>query len=280
MAEPELDTSPDFSHDDLPEGEPALPAIPRPVTSRVNMALWTEPRVRVLVVGAVLVLLIGLGLGFESYTLWARERDLIKSGTPVTATVIEANGSKLQQRQRWQSDLLLEFETGGKKVRSLVGLAVQPKKDDLYIVPGDKVDVRIDAAGVAADPAFGQPKGLIDPKYVTNKVDPDPLLNELFVPLIMVFIAAAIGAAAVVGVNRRKVVWKTGTLQPAVLLGTGQSAIAPLARAARCYLVESRDKSSTTVYLPARSIHKEGDVIWVIAPARGKGPVLLAATYA
>ncbi len=280
MADSEEDYSASHDEADLPEGEPALPHVPRPVTSRVSMALWTEPRVRVLVVGAVLVLLIGLGLGVQSYALWARERDLITSGTLVTATVIEANGSKLQQRQRWQSDLLLEFDAGGKKVRSLVGLAVQPKKDDLFILPGDAVSVRIDGPGITADPAFAQPNGLINPKYVTNKVEPDPLLHELFVPLIMVVIAMAVGAVAFLAVARRRAVWKTGTLQPAVLLGMGQSAIAPLARAARCYLVESRDKSSTTVYLPARSVHKEGDVIWVVAPARGRGPVLLAATYA
>ena len=244
---------------------------PRELTKLVRRRTWTEPRVRM---GW------GLGLGVLFLTLyvvgtqaatWFSERRLINNGTAVEATIDAAHSQVVGNVTKGRpmppdSEAELSFDWNGarQKVRGQLPEFMEQKKN---VVVGETVTLHVDPD---------------DPAKWTSRTKPAPLLSRQLIgvsvglPVVLVLIVLAV-------LKQRRVVeiYRNGRASNALVVGLGQSAVAPRAKALRCTPVETNDKRVFNVYLPAGAAPvTPGDVVSVLRPADKPEPAYAVAWFA
>ncbi len=244
---------------DDPTLPPPPPPAPRPLTPLAARRAWTEPTVRRWwLLAAAVLLAIG---AYAADRLAARhtENRLIESGVAVPAHVVRTVAHATPGQTALADDVVdVTFDWHG-----------QP-------TPGSGTLTRSTLIGatipIHVDPA--------DPTVWTDQAEPTPLLNALFVGLLLLPLVPALGAIA--WADRRAVAraYRLGRPALAVVADRRQVPIAPMSFAVRCSLRDGTDRRLRTVYVPhaGRTLAK-GDDLWVIVPAR-RGRWLAALWFA
>jgi hypothetical protein len=236
---------------------------------------WTEPRVRLWWLLAAGVLVLTLYVVLTQLASWWSERQLLTRGVEVHAVVVHATDpvsfndiSLPGKRMPPHSTAVLEFEWHGQRHQVSGQMPGHIDRGEPVITgPQDPVTLRVDPD---------------DPDHWTDRTNSPPLTGRQF-------IGAAVGLPVVAVltllamVRRRAMldVWRNGPASPALVLGTGQTPVAPRSRAVRCTAADSTDKRVFTVYVPAeRAGHvAQGDALWVIHPPAKPQPAYAAAWF-
>ena len=232
---------------------PPPPVVPRPLTPLATWRAWTEPSVRLWWLLALAVI-VAIGV-YAADRLWARhaENQLISAGVAVRATVRGTpNHQTAGQTADADDEATVSFYWHG-----------QPQAVSGTLTRSTTVGATIP---IHVDPA--------DPTRWTDQVEATPLLDALFVGLLLLPIVPVL--AAVAAVRRRAVVrtWRLGRAAVAVVSDRRQVPIAPMSYAVRCSLREGPDRRIRTVYVPrAGRTLVEGDELAVILPPRRGRPV-------
>ena len=236
----------------LPIVAPAPPACPRPPTSLSRRRAWTEPSVRLwwLMALAVLVMI----LCYAADRLWARhvENRLIATGLLVDARVISAGlHGTFGQTADVGDPVAIGIQWHGQATR-LQGTLTRASFIGLTIP-------------IHVDPT--------DPTVWTDQAAATPMVNALFVGLLLLPIVPVL--AGVAALRRRGLLrtWQSGAAQPAVVSDRRQTPIAPLSYAVRCSWRDG-DRRLFTVYVPrhGRSLAR-GDELWILVPPGRGRPV-------
>jgi hypothetical protein len=252
---------------------PAPADAPRDVSGQVSRRAWTEPRVRLFWLLALGVLLVTLYLLVVHVASWSGEQRLFKSGTQVNAIVIRAQSDihdiTLPDKTMPPDTLCtIRFDWNGKPYEPASDYLAEHMERGEHIITGRPFPVRVDPT---------------DPEKWTDRTEPPPFFSRKLIgvmigtPIVLLLLVAAF-------VKHRGVleVWRNGRATQAVVLGTGQTPVAPRARAARCTAISggADDKRVFTVYLPVGAGRIEnGDVLWVIRPANKPEPAYAAAWF-
>jgi hypothetical protein len=238
---------------------PPLPPAPRPLTARVSFRIWIDPRVRFWWLIAAVLLLLATYFSIERIYEWKLDSDLIRSGTPVLATVGVEGVPRPGYVAPAGTPLTLTFELNGQEhqvVGTLEGQSTQ-------VATAQKVPLRIDPN---------------DLTRWTDLTEPRPIGGYLIVPVMILPIAAAALAAA--GWIRRRLVrvWQKGNAVEALLVDRHQTALAPMSQVIRCTLPGRSDKRLLVAYLPRQPQRlQRGEPVWLIHGATKGEPVLAAA---
>jgi hypothetical protein len=224
-----------------------------------------------------------LALGVLGVTLWVAalqtktwwsERQLLTSGVLVKGVIVEAktpeNDMTVPGRNMAPDSVCtIQFDWQGRSYKVTDQLRENIERG-LPIVTGKQIDLHVDPD----DPD----------RHWTARTSTPPLGGRQL-------IGAAIGApivlvlALVAVMKRRRVldVWTDGTAEPAHVLGTGQSPVAPRSRSLRCTSVDARDKRVFTVFVPAGGAGSAaiapGDVLWVVRMPDKPEPALATAWF-
>jgi len=230
---------------------PAPQPVPRPLTPLAQRRAWTEPRVRIWWLLAVVFFVLTLVLLLDRIWVHGDENRLITDGKLVEAKVIESNGITMNTKQMPpESPVTLEFDWNG-QTQQVTG-TLEDRTE--YIVIGKTLPIR-----VAPD----------DPQNWTYRSVPSPLLHEL----IMVFVLLPLSPLfALIAARKHRTylqTWHHGEAALGVVTERRQSPIAPMSYAIRCNLRDRGDKRIFTVFVPpaGRSL-RASDPIWLILPLR------------
>ena len=248
-----------------------LPDPPRELTKIVRRRTWTEPRVRMWWVLALGVLLITLYVVGSQGATWLSERRLINHGTAVQAMIDAAHSQVVGNVTRGrpmppdsEAELSFDWKGARQKVRGQLPEFIEQKKN---VIVGETVTLHVDPD---------------DPGRWTSRTKPAPLLSRqligVAVGLPVVLVLTALALLKQRGVSE---VYRSGRTSGAMVVGLGQSAVAPRAKALRCTPVEGNDKRVFTVYLPAGTAPvAPGDVVSVLRPAESPEPAYAVAWFA
>jgi hypothetical protein len=250
---------------------------PREVNGLVSRRAWTEPRARLFWLLALGVLLVTLYLLVIHIASWSGEHRLFKNGTQLSAVVIRAQSDihdiTLPDKTMPPDTLCtIRFDWDGKPYEPAADYLAEHMERGEHIITGPNHPVKI-----RVDPN--------DPEKWTDRTEPPPFFSRKLIgvvigtPIVLLLLVAAL-------VKHRGVldVWRNGRATQALVLGTGQTPVAPRSRAARCTAIggsgADNDKRVFTVYLPARAGRVEnGDVLWVVRPANKPEPAYAAAWF-
>jgi len=236
------------------------PAAPRPLTARVRMRAWMEPRIRFAWLTGLVLILIAAGLGTFAAVQWQHQRWLISHGTKVNAVVQQAGDQILAGRKQPPSELvILQFDWHGQPHKTQPQVLAGRTE---YIAPKDVVAINVNPN---------------DPDDWTSLQSAEPLANRLF----GAEVALAVGVLTAVGALglRWSVLnaWRSGAGVEAIVVDSHHTALAPLSRAVRCTPATDSDRRIFSVYVPPRLGHPQaGQTLWVIV---AKNAALAAAWF-
>ena len=269
-----MEQQPSIAEQSAGQASSAPPAdAPRDVASpAVRRRAWTEPRVRLWWVLGLGIALITLYVLATKTADWWAERSLLTNGTAVQAVILRAtdalNDITVENKQmRPDSVCVLRFELNG-KTHEVRGQLPEHIEQGKHVVTGPMNPVTLHV-----DPN--------DPTRWTDRTASPPFFSR---QMIGVAIGAPIAVLLmlVALIKRRGVlgVWRDGRPAPALVIGTGQTPVAPRSRAVRCTPADSTDKRVFTVYLPAGAAPvAPGDVLWVVRPAEKPEPCYAAGWF-
>jgi hypothetical protein len=229
---------------------PAKP--PRELTPHVRRMIWIEPRVRRWWLMAFIILVL-----FAAYTtqrVWARSEEsaLIRDGLKVTAKLVFAETRNNNQMAEPGDNVQLELKLPG-GVEQVVGTITA------QAVVTKNITVRVD------------PK---DHGHWTDRTEPTPLLDSLFVGILVSPLVPALFVFAFVHMRLMRSVWEKGGAQMAVIHERKQSSIAPMSYVVRCSFQDHWDKKLFNVYVPRVGYGLgKGDLIWVVTPTKKGSPL-------
>jgi hypothetical protein len=251
--------------------EQQLPDPPRELNSVIRRRTWTEPRVRLWWVLSLGVLLVTLYIVGSQLATWLSEKRLIDHGTPVEATIDAAHAAVVGNVTKGrpmpadsEAELSFDWKSSRQKVRGQLPEFIEQKRN---VIVGQTVTLHVDPD---------------DPGNWTSRTRPAPLLSRQLIGVsVGLPVVAVLGALAVLKQRRLAEVFRNGPAASAMVVGTGQSAVAPRAKAIRCTPAESNDKRVFTVYLPAGAGPvAPGDVLTVIRPSQRPEPAYAVAWFA
>ena len=223
------------------------------LTSQSRRVIWSEPRVRVWWLLAVLVLL--MFSAFVADRLWSRytENQLIQFGVAVPAKIATGE-NKMKDEPVSSSDRVMLEVNWPDHEEELAGV---------YLTSGGFVGRTITLHIEKSDHTRW-----------TDRSEPTPLLDSLFVGLLALPILPALIVVAIVQMRRLENIWQHGLAGPAVIFDRRHSPIAPMSYAVRCSLQNHANKKLFTVFVP-RAHHglEKGELIWVIIPPKKGRPL-------
>lgn len=235
--------------EELASAPPPPPKPPRTMTNLARRRSWTEPKVRFWILITLVLAAIGAWFIYDQVSEFRHERDLIRNGALVTATVLDVNGdshAKFLPASIYSCEM--EFTWQGQQI-TVEGV---PTSLTGYVTHGQPVQMHIDPDR---------------PTEWTDKTEPEPIVQRLIAGTVILPIAIAAGVTT--WLLRRRVVrlWTDVEASPYSVVDVGTSALAPLSHTVRCVAFTGRDDTVLTVYLPPRFPKpKTGDVLWLIHP--------------
>jgi hypothetical protein len=233
----------------------APPKPPRAVTPRIQRAIWNEPRVRRWWLLAIAIFVLFTAFSIDRVMARNAEIALIQHGLVVKATLAGADNRNTGQAVNSSDTVHLLLNFPGAAPEQVTGSLTYAS------MVGKTLTLRVDPA---------------DHNHWTDRTDPPPLLDSLFVGLLVSPLVPLLLVMSWLSMRAMRTVWQTGSAVPAVVSERHQSPIAPMSYAARCSLQNHRDQKIFTVYIPRIGYGlATGDLIWVIVPVR-TGPPLAA----
>jgi hypothetical protein len=248
MAETAIDQSP---------GPP-----PRALTPAVRRRSLLEPRVRFWwIAGLILTAAMGEFL-VSGLMTWNQERNIVTSGTPVTATIDAMGDGSLRGTVSPDNPVHLEFNFNNQEY----GVDGWLEGRTESISKNQKVTIRIDPN---------------DPTKWTYRTEIPPISHALLEPGMMATFAAAALLASFVLRSRVLSIWKSGIAeQYEVETVGGPTALAPASRSVRFRSLHGRDQRLISISIPQRLARlKPGDVLWMIHPPGRPTTALPAIVY-
>lgn len=204
--------------------------------------------------GAVLIAA-GAYLLISRYAAWRQGARLVETGTPVEATVLQADESVARGKTvSGDKPVRLSYEAAGRKFE-VNAPYLEGRAPEEYIEVGTTVPIRVDPN---------------DASRWTARRRPAPLGPELIGGAITLPAGALVlllGAAFRARVLRT---WRTADAAPAVVLSARHTALAPRAWAVRCTPAAAGDDRVLEVFLPPAADVTRGAVFWVLSPRRGR----------
>ena len=246
----------------------APPAPPRPITRAVKLRSWWEPSVRFWWLATLAQLFIGIWFLSDQITTYVHERELIRNGVPVTATIVSAGDEHDSRASRIfppDAPCDITFNFNGQAI-SLSGVTLTVVNDTDFIHPGQTISLRVDPS---------------DPSVWTDRTQPELLARRLVAGSLMLPTTLATLIASLLLQRRVIRTWRdSGALEYAVV-STTRSALAPLSHLVRCEPISvGADRRLVTVYLPARFAKPApGEVLWIMHPPGRPQASIAAAAY-
>jgi hypothetical protein len=237
---------------------------PRPVTSHVRRRSWIEPRVRIWLSGALIVLVITILLvGQRIRASWG-DRQLINHGTKVEAEIIEARGDKVKNKLHTPDENVpfkMDFQLPNGHHHSIYSQLKAQKKDL--------------AVGMTI-PLFINPANLNE---WTDRTEVSWVEDTLAAFILL----PAVFGLVLIGLLRRLQVlktWRNGEAMEAVVVDTRQTAAAPLSRVVKFVARDAGNKQICSVVIPTRiAVLEPDDTFWIIAPSKRPQRALVARLY-
>jgi hypothetical protein len=236
------------------------------LTPLVRRRGWTEPSIRVWWLLAIVLLGLILIYALDNLWSWGTESHLIRQGTVVQATVVEANINAANplsihgENVEPDAELRLKFDWHGKPVQVVGQLDGRTER----IAIGQIVPIRVDPN---------------NPSRWTYRAEPASLAQSLFIGLALLPILPLL--IIVAAIKRKKLlrIWQQGEAVVGIVADRRQTPIAPRTYAIRCSLRDHRDKRLHTVYVPrGGTTLNPGDPIWLLIP-RQRGAKAVAAAW-
>jgi hypothetical protein len=237
---------------------PAQPAS----TRRVGHQAWLELPVRPWLVMAMVMTIVTIALGIYRYNGTLRERRLIESGTPVTATVKSIGLGQENIASRDEPRRVTLVYTDPKRGREISSEGLLPRQERARVTLGQTLKVKVDPE---------------NPAVWTERTTPPPLSAELAVPMLLLPLTAACWVASLLKRQRVAQVIRDGTVRRANVVTVRQSPLAPMSKQIGVVL-DGPDRVVRSLYWPSKlgPVHPE-NAIDVIATDRG--PLLAARSY-
>lgn len=176
--------------------------------------------------------LIGIYIAASQMYTWNKERQLIRYGVPVTATVHAANGVTVPgKKYPPESSVVLQY-THGDQPYEVKGYLTGREE---WIVVGSPIELRLDPN---------------DPTVWTSRLTPTPLARQLIGASLTIPAIAIVLLIAAWMYRRMQRAYANGVLTPAHVVALRSSPIAPRSDAVVCKPADERDKRLFTVYIP------------------------------
>ncbi len=269
MTDEAVQSDPPFDSDAVEPAEradaPAVPATPRPISSRAKRRSWAELPVRPWLLLSGIVALITIYF-FVSRIMEVRsDRWLIQNGTPVDAQFIHIGGDTVPKpRPRYEPlAAAITFALDGKPVRLDIMLDAKPGAERVQI--GKPFPIRVDPN---------------NPERWTEQTEPRAWLHELaaaglLVPLLVLVILVA-------WLRRMQMLrtWRDAPLMHATVVASSNTPGAPRSRIVLFTLTDAAEKRVWKMLLPVRAgIPRAGEGMWLICPEANPSRAVAASVY-
>lgn len=244
--------------------QPAVASTPpRTVPAAARRRAWGEPRVRVWLLAAGVILAVAIYWTIAQVGSWYSTNRLVREGVATDATVYVPQdfnaGNRIPNRSiAVRQPIILEWSHDGQAHHANAVL-------DEEIVSGEIVPIYIDPA---------------NPSDFTTRTQVSSLAGELFA--LTLLLPAVLITGFIAWIQHRRVlgIYTHGEVHPAIVVETRSSALTPLSRQVRCTLQDLPDKQVITVTLPTRhGVPSRGDLIPVITPPGKVADSIAAAAY-
>lgn len=242
---------------------PGPPPVPRALTPRVRRRSFADPRVRFWWAACAVLAAVALYFLVERMIAWGQELQIVRHGTQVTAIIDKIGDSETGARANVSPEnaVTMHYELDG--TQYTVDGFLEGREE--VIALKEEIPIRVDPN---------------QPQHWTYRTDVPPLGYALLPTGLVLPFAIAAGVVSLILRARVLRIWTTGTSQPFIVEGIGQTALAPLSRSVRCRVLESRDKRLVSVVIPRRVANpKPGDILWLIHPQGKPATSLPAIVY-
>ena len=239
---------------------PASP--PRVVSARAARRAWADPNVRFWWAAGLVLTLIGAYLLLTRYLDWRHDSRLIRSGTEVQATVLEADGLNVVTKKKpGNVAVQLRYEWQG-QTHDVTAPSLAGRSEEDFIVIGSQIPIRIDPT---------------HPEQWTTRLQPASLVQELIGGLIALPLGLILLARSAMLRGRLLRVWRAGEAVPAVVVGATHTALAPRAWQVECTTADEGGQRVFHVFVPPEADIQQGTPLWLLFPKGNGAPV--AATW-
>ncbi len=243
---------------------------PRPIGRHVRRRSWGDRRVRIWWILAAALTLIAAFWAATQILSSMRDRWLMRYGIEAQGTIIEAGGNPTKNK-KWEPALRLSYKMTVSDSKNPGAPRWKP-----YEVEGR---LRYQDRSLGPDDVVTL---YIDPRNGLNWTDRNSMsfLDDVVVALILLPIAGILLIAAIVARFQALRAWRDGKAMAAVVVESRRSPIAPMSRAVRYTLRDSRDSRVRNMLIPDQlGVLKPGDVFWVVVPPSRPDRAVLAALY-
>ena len=216
---------------------------------------------------ALLVAIVMIGVTFGQVRDYLRRKQLLETGLPVTAQVVELNDRKIgtgSYHPRRDVELYVRLVGAFPDGRQFEFKGMLPKAEGFAELGGD-MDLRVDPNDHSNWAEMGKLPSLTQQFMAVF----------LLLPLILILLAVAQW-------QRMKVlkVWRNGKLREAVVVDSKHSSIAPRSRVCRYTIVDGDDRRVfQTLYPTKHGVPQRGDVLKMIVLPEKPGRGVVAELY-
>jgi hypothetical protein len=195
-----------------------------------------------------------------------RERAVIQRGQVITATVSTIENSFIANRKEANINGLrvtLNYTPPGQPEQREAPGRLQPQ-DPPQVAVGDRLEVKVDPS---------------NPRVWTARKTPKSWAEDL--ALVLGLIPVLVALVLLMFWNRARVmsVWRNGVEATAVVVGTGQSAIAPFSRVVRYALADGTDPRVFSLLCPGKYAPQKGQAVAIVHAPGNPGRAVLAELY-
>ncbi len=234
------------------------------MTSLARRRSWGEPRVRIFLSSAVILLVIALAFIGLQYRHFSRDRDLIQRGTRIDKAHIRAVDGITRQGYTAVldhppiADLIYEWQ--GKNVNATLPLDAQRERARV----GETIPIYVD------NPEH--------PVVISDHVTAG-WFEDLFIGIILLPFGVVALIVAVIRRGQVLKIWRTGQASQAIVVESRHSAAHPRSAIVRLALTQ-RDRRLITAVVPHKALRLEpGDTLWLIAPPQRPQKAIVAQLY-
>lgn len=231
---------------------PVLPDAPRPITPAARRRSWAEASVRLWWMSAIAIALIVIYLTATQIMAGVRDRALLRSGIPVTATIEGITGRHQQTRGTPVPVRLSYTLPDGREFVDATETFLEATSNETVLHTKDPLPIRVDPN---------------DPTRWTEDRAPGSIFQSLGVSVALLPVVAVLLLLAWLRRKSVLAVWRTGEPSEAAVVSEKTSALAPGSQLLSISLMNDPGKRVVSLLHPRKAgVLSNGDALWVIAP--------------